>query len=83
MDNVGELLIKMFMLCKEHDVSIRVGIASRDAFGPNAFTIQLERDQICTGKVIDTTMTYMDPVYTVEQVFHRALYDLNYVSKES
>ena len=84
MDNVdvGELLIEMFMLCKQNNIDISIGIADRDVFGPSAFKIRLERDQYRIDKVVDTTPTYREPKYVVESVFRHALYDLNYASKE-
>lgn len=78
MDNVGELLISMFALCKKHNVNISIGVAAIDEFGPSAFKIQLERDQHRVSKVVDTTATYVDPSYAVESTFRYALYDLNY-----
>jgi hypothetical protein len=81
-EDVGELLIKIFMLCKEHNVDISIGIADRNVFGPSAFKIRLERDEYCISKVVDTTPTYRDPKYVVESVFNNALYSLNHATKE-
>lgn len=81
-EDVGELLIKMFMLCKEHNVDISIGIADRNVFGPSAFKIRLERDQYRIDKVVDITPTYRDPKYVVESAFRYALYDLDRVTEE-
>lgn len=82
MDNVGELLIKMFMLCKEHNVNITIGIADSNMFGPSAFKIQLERDKHHISKVVDTTRAYREPSEIVEYVFNNALFDLNYYTNK-
>ena len=83
MDNVGELLIKMFMLCKEHDVGIRISAADTNEFGPSAFKIQLDRGQHHISKVVDVTRTYREPAEMLDCVFHSTLYDLDYyISKE-
>lgn len=78
MDNVGDLLIKMFMLCKEHNVDITIGIADRNTFGPSSFEIQLERDKHRISRVVDTTRAYREPSEIVDYVFNNALFDLNY-----
>lgn len=82
MDNVGELLIKMFMLCKEHNVDISIGIADRNIFGPSAFEIQLERDNHRISKVVDTTRAYRESSEIVKYVFNNALFDLNYYTNK-
>ena len=84
MDNidVGELLINMFMLCKQNNVNISISIADRDVLGPNVFGIRLDRGGYSICKFVDTTHMCRDPKDMVNSTFRYALYDLNYVAKE-
>lgn len=80
MDNVGELLLNMFRLCKEYNVSITFDIS-----GIDGFNIYLQRDRCRVRKMIDTVRAYRDPEEVLEFTFHDALSNLDYhcyMSKE-
>lgn len=78
MDNVGELLLNMFRLCKEHNVSITFDISDI-----SNINIYMQRDRCRVRKMIDPIRTYQDPEEVLEFIFHDALCNLNYyMSKE-
>ena len=73
--NVGELLVKLCRLSRLSNVDIRI---RQSSFHPNAFEIQLDRNDHHTVETIDITRTFRDePERTAEFIFDRALYNIN------
>lgn len=72
---VGELLVKLCKLSRLCNVDIRV---RQSSFHPNAFEIQLDRNDHHHVETIDITRTFGDePERTADFIFDRALYNVN------
>ena len=78
--SVGELLVKLCELSREHHIEIRV---RQSTIHPNEFTIQLDRKNHHAAGTVDITRTFTDgPEQAAEYVFQRSLYDLKQLEKK-
>jgi hypothetical protein len=71
---VGELLVRLCELSREHKVDIRF---RQDPLIPNGFEIRLDRHDNHAVGGVDITRTFAyEPEDAAEYVFRRALYDI-------
>ena len=78
MNDTGERLIKIFMLCKKHNIDISI---MPSILGSDVFSIKLRRGTYQMRYLIDCTHNYLDPVCEVERVFYKALNELDDIER--
>lgn len=79
--SVGELLVKLCELSREHNIDIR---CRQSPFHPNGFEIQLDRKHHHAVGTVDITRIFNhDPEETAEYVFQRSLYNLKQLEEKN
>ena len=74
--DIGDTLVKLCKLCREHGVDIRIRRV-RDDFTMNRFELQLDRGEHHAVQSIDiSTIPNMYPSKYAEYAFERAKYDI-------
>lgn len=81
-NELGDTLLKLCKLSRQHNVDIRIRQAPGDLTG-NRFELQLDRGKFHAVETVDITPTLNEyPTYFLETCFNRAKYNIKQLQLE-